>query len=84
LQCGDGAEPPVEARSDTNVLSGGGQKHEDEGLPPELLEDEAMGGEDEGEAPRTTTTVRTSSRRSRECSGTSSTAATAKATRTAA
>ncbi|XP_051180791.1 uncharacterized protein [Lolium perenne] len=50
-QRGDGAEPTAEARSDTNVLSDGVQEHEHEGLPPEqleLLEDESMGGEDEG------------------------------------
>ncbi|XP_051180790.1 uncharacterized protein [Lolium perenne] len=50
-QRGDGAEPPVEARSERNVIPEVVQEHEDEGLAPEqleLLEDEAMGGEDEG------------------------------------
>ncbi|CAM0873057.1 unnamed protein product [Alopecurus aequalis] len=50
-QCGAGAEP-LEARKDGSVVSEGVQ--EDAGLAPEqmeLLEDEAMSGEDEGRSP---------------------------------
>ena len=53
-QCGGGIEP-VEARTDGAVLQEVAKDKEDAGLAPEeleLLEDEAMGGEDEGRSPR--------------------------------